>query len=1122
MATSVRQHPPRPGRRPRLRVPIGLALTAATVGLSLAAPQTAVADDVISEESFGNAALAHPDRWYSSWDVPKGQTTDPTGWACLTAASGEQGPLKACKGGKAEDKPGDGSLRLTDAESQQTGFILTRGAFPSGKGLRFQIGVSSYGSSTPASPADGISLFLLDGSEALPKVAGIPGAGLGYSGVPGGYVGVGLDEFGNFAKNGMGGKGGPPEAQPNSVTVRGATAAKNAWVSTNTLKSGQTISDPTSKDWKDAERTVRVDVSPTGVMRVDMDFKDGKGFVPVIEPKDLNKIPGQPAMPSTLRLGIAASTGAYTNIHEVFEGKVETLGPDLSTTLVADGAVTPGQEAKFTATTSDSVTAVASNGEITQKTTFPKGVTPKSASGDGWKCTVDGQTVTCKRPGTGDDALQPGKSAPPVTIQADVAADASGAAEAKTDTSTPGQTGGGGRSNPFDITPPKAKAPQTSTAVVPDGAVTPGQEATFTATTSDAATAGPTTGEIRQSTTFPAGVVPKSASGSGWTCTVDGQTVTCRRPGSGDDALQPGKSAPPVSIQTDVAPDASGRGEAKSETATPGQQGGDSKSSPFDIAPAPAAPPQTTTKVAPEGAVTPGKQAAFTATTSDAPGAGPTTGEITQKTTFPDGVTPKSASGDGWTCAVEGQTVTCKRPGTGDDALQPGKSAPPVTIQADVAPDAKGRGETKSETSTPGQKGDDSKSGPFDYATPAAKPAEITAALQPNGAVQGGRTAVFTGLVSNAKSAGPTTGPVTATYTFPKGTTPLAAKGTGWTCRVDGQTVNCTHPGTGSDALLPGLSYPPIEIGANVAKDAKGDQSASGQAGVNGVPSKAGSYSYDVLPANSDAPSGPPVLTVETRPVTAVEPNNAATFTEVVRNDAQAGPTVGKITVNPTYPNGVYPTSASGDGWDCTVDDQNVTCTRPGTGEDTLLPGRTAPPIKVEAQIDPDAKGLVYGVNRVSTPTDPGDGQELSFYVDVPSGPVPDGRLPVLNVDTRPMGPVVAGQAAAFTATVVNEAKAGPTTAEVKAELTMPAGVGPVSATGDGWKCSIKDQNVACTHAGSGPDALQPGMSLPPITVKGEVGPKAAQQEPGVDSVSTAGDPTSGTQRKFMFRVLGG
>ncbi|MDG4856571.1 hypothetical protein P8605_00005 [Streptomyces sp. T-3] len=1126
MATPVRHRPPKPGGHLPLRSPISVAtavaLAAATVGLSLVVPQSAMADE-ISEESFANATLAHPDRWYSTWDVPKGKTTDPTGWACLTAASGEQGPLKACKGGKAIDPPGEGSLRLTDAENSQSGFILTKGAFPSDKGLRFEVGVSSYGSTTPANPADGISLFLLDGSAELPKEGGAFGAGLGYTGIPGGYVGVGLDEFGNFSNNGMAGKGGLPGRNPNSVTVRGATATKNAWVSTNTLKNGQTISDPTSKDWKDAERTVRVDLSPTGVMRVDMDFKDGKGFVPVIAPHDLNKIPGQPALPATVRIGMAAGTGDATDIHEVFEGKIGTLGPDLSTKVVADGAVTPGQEATFAATTSDGPTGSPTTGDITQKTTLPEGVTPKSASGDGWKCTVDGQTVTCTRPGSGDDALQPGKSTPPVTIKADVSPDAKGKGEAKTETSTPGQTGGGGRANPFDITPAKAKAPETSTTVAPDGAVTPGQEATFAATTSDAAAAGPTTGEISQKTTFPEGVTPKSASGSGWTCAVDGQTVTCTRPGSGDDALQPGKSTPPVTIKADVSPDApKGKGEAKSETSTPGQEGNGGKSSPFDIAPAPTAPPQTSTKVVPDNAVTPGKEATFTATTSDGPTAGPTTGDITQKTTFPEGVTPKSASGDGWKCAIDGQTVTCTRPGSGDDALQPGKSAPPVSIRTDVSPEAKGKGEVKSGTTTDGQKGDAGKSSPFDFAAPAAKPADITAALQPNGAVQGGKSAVFTGLVSNAKNAGPTTGPVTATYTFPQGTTPVTAQGQGWTCAVDGRTVNCTHPGTGADVLRPGLSYPPIQIGANVAKDAKGELKADGQAATNGVPSKSGSYSYDVLPATPDAPSGPPVLSVETRPVTAVEPNNAATFTEVVRNDPQAGPTVGDITVNPTYPALIRPVSASGDGWTCNVEDQNVSCTRPGTGKDALLPGQAAPPIKVETQVDPDADGLVYGVNFVSTPTDPGNGNELSFYVQVPSGPVPDGKLPVLNVDTRPSGPVVAGKPATYTATVVNDAKAGPTTGTVTANVTMPAGVRPTAATGDGWQCSVKAQNVTCTHAGSGQDALEPGMSLPPVSIQGEVDPKAAASQPGVDSVSTSGDPTAGTQRQFFSQVTGG
>ncbi|MFD9000867.1 hypothetical protein ACFV0T_07830 [Streptomyces sp. NPDC059582] len=76
---------------------------------------------------------------------------------------------------------------------------------------------------------------------------------------------------------------------------------------------------------------------------------------------------------------------------------------------------------------------------------------------------------------------------------------------------------------------------------------------------------------------------------------------------------------------------------------------------------------------------------------------------------------------------------------------------------------------------------------------------------------QGG-TGAYTIDVSNAATAGPTTGTVTVTDTLPAGVTPTGASGTGWDCSVSGQTVTCTR----TDALAAGASYPTITVATNV------------------------------------------------------------------------------------------------------------------------------------------------------------------------------------------------------------------------------------------------------------------------------------------------------------------
>ncbi|WP_323187171.1 MULTISPECIES: hypothetical protein [unclassified Streptomyces] len=70
--------------------------------------------------------------------------------------------------------------------------------------------------------------------------------------------------------------------------------------------------------------------------------------------------------------------------------------------------------------------------------------------------------------------------------------------------------------------------------------------------------------------------------------------------------------------------------------------------------------------------------------------------------------------------------------------------------------------------------------------------------------------------VSNAASASPTSGTVTATDTLPTGVMPASVSGTGWTCNTAGQTITCER----EDALAAGDSYPPITVTVNITATA--------------------------------------------------------------------------------------------------------------------------------------------------------------------------------------------------------------------------------------------------------------------------------------------------------------
>jgi uncharacterized repeat protein (TIGR01451 family) len=75
-----------------------------------------------------------------------------------------------------------------------------------------------------------------------------------------------------------------------------------------------------------------------------------------------------------------------------------------------------------------------------------------------------------------------------------------------------------------------------------------GSSGTFTLTVSNVGT-GPTTALVTVSDTLPAGLAPTGVSGSGWSCGIVAQTVTCTR----SDALAVGASYPTIAVVASVA-----------------------------------------------------------------------------------------------------------------------------------------------------------------------------------------------------------------------------------------------------------------------------------------------------------------------------------------------------------------------------------------------------------------------------------------------------------------------------------------------------------------------------------------------------------------------------------------
>ena len=277
-------------RRSRL---LSLAVTGALLAACLTAvaiPTPASADpptggSAIVDETFTGATVADP-----AWTV-QGDT-------CLSgAASGATPPagaaqIPACNAhrtGPVPDMGGapNGYLQLTDAAGNRAGSVLYNKPIPASAGVSVTFEQYQYG----GNGADGIGFFLVDGSTSLTATGGLGGS-LGYAqrnqepGVFGGYLGVGLDAYGNFYNDGENRGAGCPLGQrspttatgaiaPNVITLRGPGQGTTGycWLDstvpkpiTNPTKPGTTLNGGTgtlrASTLAASKRTVNVQVTP--------------------------------------------------------------------------------------------------------------------------------------------------------------------------------------------------------------------------------------------------------------------------------------------------------------------------------------------------------------------------------------------------------------------------------------------------------------------------------------------------------------------------------------------------------------------------------------------------------------------------------------------------------------------------------------------------------------------------------------------------------------------------------------------------------------------------------------------------------------------------------------------
>ena len=296
------------------------------------------------------------------------------------------------------DGQGNGWLRLTNAIVNQKGYAYIDKSFPSSLGVFVDFEYKAWRTSNDAGygGADGFSVFLFDASVPAFKLGGYGGS-LGYApitgatndGLAGGYVGIGLDEYGNFS-NPTEGRNGGPGLKPNSIVLRGPTTSSSS--TTNKYLSGEQLVAsaydytnkgidydgtftakynsskrrydttrvfPSSRPGDDTYyRRVQISIVPDNGeydITVKMAKTPGGAFTQYITYKTTTP------PPANLKLGFAASTGGGYNYHEIRNLYVTTPGGVRVDKSVDKTSAAVGSHIRYTVDAYNATTSAISN-----------------------------------------------------------------------------------------------------------------------------------------------------------------------------------------------------------------------------------------------------------------------------------------------------------------------------------------------------------------------------------------------------------------------------------------------------------------------------------------------------------------------------------------------------------------------------------------------------------------------------------------------------------------------------------------------------------------------------------------------------------------------------------------
>jgi len=211
-------------------------------------------------------------------------------------------------------------LRLTDLSGSVATLATVQRSFPAA-GNRIEVEFDHYAYN--GSGADGIAVILSD--RAQTPTPGSYGGSLGYAqrtgpninGFAGGWLGVGIDEYGNFS-NPTEGRPDGPGFLVDSVAIRGSGAGLGGYrYHAGTAANLNPQVDNNGTAAPPHRYRIIIDHSNGLNAWTSVERNTGAGYQTLVPPYDAKAQPGQAAVPTNWLLSFTGSTGGSTNIHEI-------------------------------------------------------------------------------------------------------------------------------------------------------------------------------------------------------------------------------------------------------------------------------------------------------------------------------------------------------------------------------------------------------------------------------------------------------------------------------------------------------------------------------------------------------------------------------------------------------------------------------------------------------------------------------------------------------------------------------------------------------------------------------------------------------------------------------------